>query len=258
MQHCHTPWHHTLNARSSHDRHEPHAPHAFHARHEPHSLHALHATHSTPHTTPHTKPATHSRQPPRPWHPDSVTPTRPRLLLILAVLATTAGWSVTRLLDAFTSRTLPVGPSSAISMTALTLALLLWTLLARPRLLRRPGSTPMPALVAARTAALALAASRTGALVLGGYAGIGIALLGRWSTDAGRRGTLICAATALLALAFTAVALWLERLCRITDDAGSRGHGPGPAGAGPGTAAPATRSATRTATPTATRTATRT
>lgn len=200
---------------------------------------------------------THSHHLHTPWHADHVTPTRPRLLLTLAVLATTAGWSISRLVDAFTSRTIPIGPSSAISMGALTLALLLWTLLARPRLLRRSGATPMPPLVAARTAALALAGSRTGALVLGAYAGIAIALLGRWSTDAGRRGTLIAALTAVLALAFTAIALWLERLCRITED---DGNGPGGTGSarqpgygstqrpghsgGPGNPAPATRQGT--------------
>lgn len=198
---------------------------------------------------------TRSHITPPPWHAGIVTPTRPRLLLILAVLATTAGWSITRLIDAFASRTLPIGPSAAVSMGALTLALLIWTLLARPRLLRRPGSTPMPPIVAARTAALALAASRTGALVLGCYAGIGMALVGRWSTDAGRRGALIAGLTALLALAFTVIALWLERLCRITDDSGARGSAPGAAGSsGPGNPAPATRSTVRTATHTVSRT----
>jgi hypothetical protein len=102
-------------------------------------------------------------------------------------------------------------------MAVFAVALLIWTLLARPRLLRKPGTRPLAPLVAARSAALAMAASRTGALVLGLYSGAAVGLMPRWNTGQGRESVLASALSALGALLVMVIALWLEKLCRVRD-----------------------------------------
>ena len=126
-------------------------------------------------------------------------PTKVRLLLTLAVLAGAIGWGAVSLIQGQSGRILPVPWLAASTMWILALALGIWTLLARPRLQRRPGTKSLPPIVAARTAALAMAASRTGSLVGGFYLGVALAALpagiaGR-CPDAGRPETASSAAT---------------------------------------------------------------
>lgn len=155
-------------------------------------------------------------------------PTRIRVLLMLALVAAALGWSLVALIQGQSGRTLPVPWLAALTMWVLAVALAAWTIVSRPRLLRRPGARPMPPLIAARTAALAMAASRTGALVSGLYAGIALgalSIVASRDTPAGQS-TLFSAVTACVgALALTIVALWLERLCRLPQDPGSEQGG---------------------------------
>jgi len=152
-----------------------------------------------------------------------MTPTSPRLLVALAVLAGAAGWGLARVWEALTGRYLPVAWSVAGAMGLLAAALLIWALLARPRLRHDPGTRPLEPFVAARTAALAMASSRTGAVVGGVYAGIGLSFLGLWSQEAGRSRVLTSAATVVAALAVVVVALWLERMLRLPEEPDARG-----------------------------------
>jgi hypothetical protein len=147
-----------------------------------------------------------------------VRPTRVRLLVGVAVVAAAAGWGLARVVEASTGRLLPVPWLAPAALWLLAGAVVVWALLSRPRLLRRPGHRPMPPLVATRTAALAMASSRVGAAVGGLYAGIAIDALRALSTPAGRDTALLSALCVLGAAALVAAALWLERMCRIRED----------------------------------------
>lgn len=147
-----------------------------------------------------------------------MTPTRLRLLLLLALLAAVAGWAVTRLVDTFASRSLPVPWTATVVMGVLALALLLWALGTRSRLSGRPGTRPMDPIVAARTAALAMAGSRTGAIVSGFYLGVALGLAPGWDVEYVRTQAIAAGVTSVVSLLVVAVSLWLERICRLPPD----------------------------------------
>ena len=128
-------------------------------------------------------------------------PTSVRLLLALAVLSAAAGWGLSSVFEAVIGRYLPVPWTAAAALGLLAAALLIWALLVRPRLRHDPHSRPLDPIVAARTAALAMAASRTGAI-------------------AGRERVVSAGAAVVASLVLIAVALWLERLCRLPDPPG--------------------------------------
>jgi hypothetical protein len=146
-----------------------------------------------------------------------IRPTRIPLLIALLALAAAIGWALGSVISGQTGRVIPVPWFAPLTMWMLSLGLLIWTLLSRPRLLRRPGAQPMPALVAARTAALALAASRTGVIVGGLYAGIALALLPNRETPSGSAALWAAGATTLGSIALVVIALWLERVCQLPD-----------------------------------------
>jgi hypothetical protein len=147
-----------------------------------------------------------------------MTRTRPRLLLVLVVVGAVVGWSLTRLVDAFAGRSLPVPWTAPVVMAVLALALVLWTRGTRARLSRKPGTTPMDPIVAARSAALAMAGSRTGVVVAGFYLGVAVALSGGWDVPYVRELVLLALATVLASAAVVAASLWLERVCRLPPD----------------------------------------
>lgn len=153
-----------------------------------------------------------------------MTPTRLRLLVALAVVAAALGWGLLVATQGRSGRVVPVPWLAAATMWFLAVALLLWTLLARPRLQRKEGHRPLSPFVAARTAALAMAASRTGSLVAGFYIGLGLAVIPSRESPAGSASLWAAGLTALGSIALVAVALWLERLCRLPND-GDNGGG---------------------------------
>lgn len=138
-----------------------------------------------------------------------------RLLVALAALAGAVGWGISALVMGQAGRIVPVPSLAPVTMWMLAVALLGWTLLARPRLLRQPGSRPMHPVLAARTAALAMAGSRTGALIGGFYAGVLLAVIPRTETQTGLTTLWAAALTVAAALLLIVVALWLERLCQL-------------------------------------------
>ena len=147
-------------------------------------------------------------------------PTRLRLLLPLLVVASSIGWSLARLVQHWTDQFTVVGWSMPTTMAILAAALLVWTLLARPRLLRKPGHAPLAPLAAARSAAMALAASRVGTLLAGMHLGLAVAVLPVRSAPTAREELLIAGLTFVFSVAFTAVGWWLEVLCRVKGDPG--------------------------------------
>jgi drug/metabolite transporter (DMT)-like permease len=148
-----------------------------------------------------------------------VTPTRPRLLVALVVISAAVGWGVSRLVDAYADRSLPVPWTAALVMFLLALALALWARGTRARLTGQPGTKPMDPIVAARSAALAMAASRTGAIVAGFYVGVSVSLVPGWGVAYVRERIIISLVTVLFAGLVVAAALWLERVCRVPPDA---------------------------------------
>ena len=145
-------------------------------------------------------------------------PTRLVDLALVALFAGGFGWAAVRLFNRFEGRLPPVSWLTPATLGLLTLALLYWTVGVRRRLARAPGSKPLPAEVAARTAALALAASRTGALMVGGYAGAAAAFATRLDLPVARTRATYSLISLGVALLLIAVALWLERVCRLPDD----------------------------------------
>lgn len=150
-------------------------------------------------------------------------PTRLRLLVALAAVAAVLGYALVTIVAGRSGQVIQVPWLAAASIWVLALALVMWAVLSRPRLQRRPGTKPMPSMMAARTAALAMAASRAGSLVAGFYAGMAMASLPHIDTPAGSATAWAGAASALGAAALAVAALWLEHLCRIPldDDRGT-------------------------------------
>lgn len=149
---------------------------------------------------------------------NAMTPTRIRLLVGLAAIAGAIGWGAVTLVEGQSGRVIPVPWLAGATIWFLALALLIWTVLSRPRLLREPGSRPLPPLVAARTAALAMAASRTGSLVAGFYAGLAIGTLPSRATEAGGLALGAACVTSVGSIALVVTSLWLEHLCRLPLD----------------------------------------
>jgi len=111
-----------------------------------------------------------------------VRPNDWRTLVPLVVVATACGWLFARMLE---SRRGEVGVppwSAAIVLAASGVALVFTARRTRARLSRRPGTTPVPPLVAARLAALGVAGSRAGAIVAGAYLGYALFVVGDLST----------------------------------------------------------------------------
>lgn len=159
-----------------------------------------------------------------------MTPTRKRLLLLIAVLGLLCGLTASRLYLAMTTMLITIRATTPVVTGVMCAALLWWTILVRRRLLhiqralheaRKDGTPfvmrdkPLEPIVAARTLALAFAASRAGAYVAGFYLGLTLVFLGHWEVADARLRFAFALLTAVFALLLVAVALWLERSCKL-------------------------------------------
>lgn len=147
-----------------------------------------------------------------------MTPTRPLLLVILAGLACAIGFATVGLWESVFGRTFPVPLMASVTLFMLAIAIFIWGLLIRPRLLRKEGTRPVSPFTAARTAALAMAASRTGALVVGFYLGTALAFSGKLHIPIAKERLWFSLAAALGAIAVVLASLWLEYICRLPGD----------------------------------------
>jgi len=157
-------------------------------------------------------------------------------LIVLAAIGLAVGWVAVQLVERFAGRILLVPWAAAIGLVLLAVAVLIWAVVSRPRLVsherdraatslsppsagaaRPPRSPRMPPLVAARTAALAMAASRTGAVIGGFYLGIALALIPVASTTTGLQSLSACIACVIACLVLVVGAVWLESMCRLRD-----------------------------------------
>ena len=143
--------------------------------------------------------------------------TKVSMLAVLAVLATSVGWSLAQLWPTFFGQGMPVSIGSAIAMILVFTTLLIWSLMTRARLKPDAKSDRLHPIVAARTAALAMSASRVGSLVFGFYVGVCLANIAADYSSAGTDRIRISAVTAIASLLTAIVAVWLEQICRLKD-----------------------------------------
>jgi len=145
----------------------------------------------------------------------NLTPTKPSLLVLLALLSGSLGWALAHLWNRWFDTQMPLPGLTAVMMWTLTVTLFVWTLSIRSKVHPKPGQPRVHPLVAARSAALALSASRTGALVFGFYVGVLFANVAMPASDARHSRIVISALVIAASLCFTLTALWLERICQI-------------------------------------------
>lgn len=163
-------------------------------------------------------------------------PTRLVPLIVLAAIGLAGGWVAVQLVERLASRILSVPWAAAVGLIVLAVAVLIWALVSRPRLLdstrdrrsqrlspatvgsARPHQPPrMNPLVAARTAALAMAASRTGAVIGGFYLGIALALIPVISSPTGSASFSASLTCVIACVILVVAAVWLESMCRLRD-----------------------------------------
>lgn len=161
-----------------------------------------------------------------------MTPTRKRNLLLLALVSVLAGATVERVYLASTGKIVPLSAWTPSAVAVMAIMLLSWALIVRRRLMhlararhekRAPRTPfvmqdrPLDPITAARTVALAFAASRAGSMLCGLYAGMALQLFSHWGSGDVQWRFLLAVVTAMLSLVLTAIALWLERMCKLPD-----------------------------------------
>ncbi len=145
-----------------------------------------------------------------------VTATRPRDLAVAAVIAAV----LVHLLVQLAYGSLPAVPALAgITLGVLGVAEAIAGSGLRARIERRPGTTPVQPLVAARAVLVAKASALAGAIMAGAWAGLLAYVLPRSGEIAAAADDTVGAAVGLgCALLLVGGALWLERCCRTPDD----------------------------------------
>lgn len=145
-----------------------------------------------------------------------MAPTRVRFLLVVAFVAALVGNLLVRL----TYNSLPAFPLLAgATLGVLGLAEALAGNALRARIHRRPGTSPVQPLVAARALLVAKASALGGAIMVGVWSGLLAHVLPRSADIAAAAGDTAAAAVGLVcALGLVAGALWLENCCRTPDD----------------------------------------
>lgn len=148
-----------------------------------------------------------------------MAPTKVRDLLVVAVVV----GLVANLLVRLTYGSLPEFPLFAgVTLGVLGLAEVGAGNVLRARIRRRPGTSPVQPLVAARAVLVAKASALSGAIMAGVWAGLLAHVLPRSAEVAAAASDSAAAAVGLLSsLVLVAGALWLEHCCRTPDDPGS-------------------------------------
>lgn len=148
--------------------------------------------------------------------------TRLPVLVGIAVLAGSVGWSGGLLIDGSGASLPRVPPAAAavLAMLAAILAGLAFSTRSRLQAIRerRPDARPLNLLNAARYSVLARASSPVGAAVAGAYGGYALFLAGDWGEPGRSELATNAGAAAGAAVAVTAAALFLEHVCRLPGD----------------------------------------
>ncbi len=145
-----------------------------------------------------------------------MTPTRPRHLLAIALVVAVLANLVFRLFYG----SLPGFPLlGGMTLGVLGIAEAIGGRALRARIRRKPGTTPVQPLVAARAVLLAKASSVAGAVVGGGWLGLLVFTVPQAGTiQAAASDTAAAAVGLACALVLVGGALWLEYCCRTPDD----------------------------------------
>ena len=152
-----------------------------------------------------------------------MTATRPRDLAVAAVVAAV----LVHLLVRSAYGSLPAVPALAgATLGVLGIAEAVGGSALRARIERRPGTTPVPPLVAARAVVVAQASALGGAIMAGAWGGLLAYVLPRSGAIVAAAQDTVGATVGLAcALLLVGGALWLERCCRAPDDPDRDPHG---------------------------------
>jgi hypothetical protein len=140
-----------------------------------------------------------------------VNPSRPAVVLGLAIASAVVAWLIVR----FTYASLPLLPWTAMpSLLLLALGETYVGLVTRARIQRRPDTKPMDPLVAARLAALAKASSHAAAALGGVAVGFAIYLAPSLDKPTPRTDFYVSLGTFIACALLVAGAWFLEHCCR--------------------------------------------
>jgi Protein of unknown function (DUF3180) len=137
------------------------------------------------------------------------------LLVAIAAVTGVCIWAIFRITSTRSGIVPAVAWTTPATFALIDLAMLVTVLTYRPRLLHRPGTEPVPPLMAGRLVALALATSRAAAALVGVYLGWAAAMIPSLATSFGRQRAIYAVITAALAGVLMALGLILERACRL-------------------------------------------
>jgi hypothetical protein len=113
----------------------------------------------------------------------------------------------------------PLPAPAGVTVAVLAVLELGYTVSLRPRLARKPGTRPVPPLLAVRVVALAKASSMLGAIMLGGWLGVLLYVLPKRAEIVAAAGDTTSSVVGLIsAAALIAAALWLEYSLRAPGD----------------------------------------
>jgi hypothetical protein len=148
-------------------------------------------------------------------------------LLFIFLIGLTVAYFGASIYENITSRLINIYLNTALAILLLDLALFFWSLNFKKRLEPKSKLMPVPALVAARTVALAMAASRTGALVAGFYLGVSLFFIPYLDNPQISQRLTNSAISTLVSIWLLILGLRLERICQVPgylDDDESTGN----------------------------------
>ena len=155
-----------------------------------------------------------------------MTPTRPRTLVLIGVIALAVTWALLTVVYA----SLPPLTWTLVPALLIGAALEAWTGRdLRARIQRRAGARPVPLLFVARMVALAKASSQAAALLAGVSAGFVIYLSGMTDAPTPRNDLVDASLSFGASVILLVAALFLEYCCRVPNDhRGERDEEPPP------------------------------
>lgn len=125
------------------------------------------------------------------------------------------GYFGSSIYENITSRLFNIYLNTALAILLLDLAIFFWGTNFKNRLKRDSKLLPVPALVAARTVALAMAASRTGAMLSGFYIAVAMFFVPLLANSVIMQRFVNAMISALVSIWLLFLGLWLERICQV-------------------------------------------
>ncbi len=136
-------------------------------------------------------------------------------LFIIFLIGSAIGYFGSSIYENLTSRVFNIYLNTALAILLLDLAIFFWGTNFKNRLKRDSKLLPVPALVAARTVALAMAASRTGAILGGFYIAVAMFFLPLLGNAVIMQRFINAMISALVSIWLLFLGLWLERICQV-------------------------------------------